>query len=116
MDLTKKKCVPCEGSAAKLTNAEEHTYLNEIPSWAIYRDGVHKIKKDYSLLHFKDAISFVNQIAELAESEGHHPNISIIFNLVIIEIFTHAIGGLSENDFILAAKIDEIYNLEYHIA
>ena len=116
MDLTKKKCVPCEGDAVKLTNSEEDNYLAQIPSWDIYRMETHKLKKDYSLLHFKDSISFVNQIAELAENEGHHPNISIIFNLVIIEIFTHAIGGLSENDFILAAKIDEIFNLEYNIS
>ena len=116
MDLTKKKCVPCEGSASKLTESEENEFINQIKNWQIHRDGIHKIRKEFMLLHFRDAMSFVNQIADLAESEGHHPNISIIFNLVIIEIFTHAIGGLSENDFILGAKIDDIFNLEYHIA
>lgn len=115
MDLTKKKCVPCEGDAAKLSESEEEKYLAQISGWLIDREAIHRIKKDYSLLHFKDSISFVNQIAELAENEGHHPNILIVFNSVNIEIFTHAIGGLSENDFILAAKIDEIYNLEYSI-
>ena len=116
MDLTKKKCVPCEGFTEPLTDAEEGNYLKELSGWKIYRDGEHRIKKNYSLLHFKDAISYVNQIAELAEDEGHHPNIKINYNVVGIELFTHAIGGLSENDFILGVKIDEIFNSEYHVS
>jgi len=115
MDLTKKKCVPCEGYTDPLSNEEENKFLSKVTDWEISREGTHYIKKDYSLLHFKDAISFVNLIADLAEDEGHHPNITILYNLVVIDIYTHAIGGLSENDFILAAKIDEIHNLEYTI-
>lgn len=115
MDLTKKKCVPCEGYTDPLTEPEEDEFLSKVLKWEILRSGTHKIKKEYSLIHFKDAISFVNQIAELAEDEGHHPNITILYNLVIIEIYTHAINGLSENDFILAAKIDEIFLEEYQI-
>lgn len=115
MDLTKKKCVPCEGYTDPLTVPEEDKFLEKISKWEIIRSGTHKIKKDYTLIHFKDAISFINQIAELAENEGHHPNITILYNLVIIEIYTHAINGLSENDFILAAKIDEIFSEEYQI-
>ncbi len=116
MDLTKKKCVPCEGYTDPLTEPEEDLFLvKNIKMGNILRSGTHKIKKEYSLIHFKDAISFVNQIAELAEDEGHHPNITILYNLVIIEIYTHAINGLSENDFILAAKIDEIFAEEYQI-
>jgi 4a-hydroxytetrahydrobiopterin dehydratase len=71
---------------------------------------VHKLIKEYKLLNFVDAIKFVNQIAEVAENEGHHPNISIRYNIVLIEIYTHAIDGLSENDFILASKIDETFS------
>ena len=115
MDLTKKKCVPCEGYTNPLTEEEEEKFINELSSWNIDREDIHKIKKVFLLLHFKDSISFVNQIAELAEDEGHHPNISINFNVVIIEIYTHAIGGLSENDFILGAKIDDIFNSEYEV-
>ena len=113
MDLTKKKCVPCEGLADQLTVEEENKFLEELSDWQINRDGVHCIKRDYNLIHFRDSISFVNKIADLSENEGHHPNITILYNLVIIEIYTHAINGLSENDFILAAKIDDIFDQGY---
>lgn len=113
MDLTKKKCVPCEGYSDPLSDSEEDRFLTEIKDWKLMREGEHRIIKNYSLIHFRDSISFVNQIADLAEDEGHHPNITIKFNTVIIEIYTHAIKGLSENDFILAAKIDEIFSSEY---
>ena len=115
MDLTKKKCVPCEGMTDPLTESEENKYLAETPKWQIDRNGIHKISREYTLLHFRDSIAFVNQIAELSEDEGHHPNITILFNVVIIEIFTHAIKGLSENDFILAVKIDNIFDQEFNI-
>ncbi|MCB9210718.1 MAG: 4a-hydroxytetrahydrobiopterin dehydratase [Ignavibacteriales bacterium] len=115
MDLSKKKCVPCEGFSEPLSMDDENKYLAQIKGWQINRDDIHKINKEYNLLHFKDSMSFVNQIADLAENEGHHPNILIIFNKVKIEIFTHAISGLSENDFILAYKIDEIFESEYKI-
>jgi 4a-hydroxytetrahydrobiopterin dehydratase len=113
MDLNKKKCVPCEGLTDPLSFEEEENFIKNIDNWDIQRVDVHRILKEFSLLHFMDAIGFVNQIAELAEDEGHHPYITILYNLVKIEIYTHAINGLSENDFILASKIDEIYNLEY---
>lgn len=115
MNLIKKKCIPCEGLTDPLSVEDEKKYLNEIGSWNINRENIHKLLKDFNLLHFKDAISFVNEIAELAEDEGHHPNISIFYNLVKIEIYTHAINGLSENDFILAAKIEEIFESEYKV-
>lgn len=115
MDLTKKKCVPCEGYADPLTDEEENEYLTKVSNWLINRDNEHRIIKTYRLLHFRDSIGFINQIADLAEDEGHHPNITINFSVVEIEIYTHAIGGLSENDFILASKIDEIFENEYKI-
>ena len=115
MDLTKKRCIPCEGYTDPLKDEEEDKYLNEVSNWIINRENEHRITKIYRLLHFRDSISFVNQIADLAEDEGHHPNITINFSIVEIEIYTHAIGGLSENDFILASKIDEIFNVEYKI-
>lgn len=115
MDLTKKKCVPCEGYTNPLTIEEEDKFLPEVKNWDIDREGTHNINRDYSLLHFMDSISFVNDIAKLAEDEGHHPNITILFNLVKITIYTHAINGLSENDFILAAKIDDIFDAGYSL-
>ena len=109
MELNTKKCVPCEGLSDPLKNEEEDKFLDEISGWSIDRVGEHKIRKEYKLPHFRDSMVFVNEIADLSENEGHHPNITILFNVVKIEIFTHAINGLSENDFILAAKIDEIF-------
>ena len=115
MDLTKKKCIPCEGYTDPLTVEEEDKYLTKLERWDINRTGTHSINQDFSLLHFMDSISFVNEIAALAEDEGHHPNITILFNLVKITIYTHAINGLSENDFILAAKIDDIFEVGYSL-
>ena len=115
MELTKKKCVPCEGFTDPLTNSEEDKFMENVNEWKLNREGIHKIDRKFTLLHFKDAISFINKIADLAEDEGHHPNITILYNIVIIEIYTHAIDGLSENDFILAAKIDEIFTEEYSV-
>jgi 4a-hydroxytetrahydrobiopterin dehydratase len=87
---------------------DEDRYIKEVPSWTLDREGVHRIKKSFKFKDFKDAISFVNKVAEIAEEEGHHPNISIFYNRVELELYTHAIKGLFENDFIMAAKIDEI--------
>lgn len=115
MDFSKKKCIPCEGFTKPLLIDEEDKYITSITGWKINRATEHRLEKEYSLLHFKDAISFVNQIADLAEDEGHHPNIYINYNIVKIDLYTHAIGGLSENDFILAHKIDEIFASDFLI-
>lgn len=109
MDLLSKKCVPCEGSTKPLNSNEEENLLIQINDWNLINDGEHRIKKEFQLKNFVEAIEFVNRIAGVAEKEGHHPNILIhSYNKVKVELFTHAIGGLSENDFIVAAKVDEI--------
>ena len=105
MDLTQKKCKPCEGGTLPLTETETNKLLEQIPSWEI-KDG--KVYKQFKFKDFVEAMQFVNKVAEIAEQEGHHPDISIRWNKVDIELWTHAINGLSENDFIVAAKIDEI--------
>lgn len=106
MNLLKKKCVPCEGKGMKpLSRADAQDYLDEIPGWALDKDAK-KISKEFKFKDFIGAINFVNAVAEIAEMEGHHPDIHIHYNKVLLELSTHAIGGLSENDFILAAKID----------
>lgn len=105
MDLVQKKCVPCEGGVPKLKPEEIQKFLQEISGWKL--DG-EKIKKNFQFKNFLKAMEFVNQMAEVAEQEGHHPDFTVHYNQVEVMIWTHAIGGLSENDFILAAKIDSI--------
>ena len=105
-DLIQKKCVPCEDQAP-LKEEEIKNYLSELKDgWEVLENK--KIHKLFKFKDFKEAMIFVNKIADLAESEGHHPDITIHYNKVDIVIWTHSIGGLSENDFILATKIDNI--------
>lgn len=108
MELTKLRCIPCEGGVPPLTEKEEEGYMKEVPSWTLERTGNHRIKRQFTFKNFKEAMAFVNRVAGIAEEEGHHPNFSISYNRVLLELFTHAIGGLSENDFIVAAKIDRL--------
>ncbi|OGI95020.1 pterin-4-alpha-carbinolamine dehydratase [Candidatus Nomurabacteria bacterium RIFCSPLOWO2_01_FULL_42_17] len=105
-DLLKKKCVPCEGKGIKpFSRADAQNYLDETPGWALDSEAK-KISKEYKFKDFIGAINFVERVADIAEEEGHHPNIHIHYNKVLLELSTHAIGGLSENDFIVATKID----------
>lgn len=106
--LRAKKCVPCEGGVPKLTPAEVKDQLAKLIGWTVTVDG-QRIRKEWTVKHFMAGIRFFNQVAEIAEAEGHHPDLHIVgYRNAAIEIWTHAIGGLSENDFILAAKIDEL--------
>ncbi|MFX0100752.1 MAG: 4a-hydroxytetrahydrobiopterin dehydratase [Candidatus Hodarchaeota archaeon] len=108
MDLSTKKCVPCEGGIKPMTDVLEDAFIEKVDGWKIDRDGVHVIRKEFTFKDFKQAMEFVNKVAGIAESEGHHPDIYIYYNKVELELHTHAIGGLHENDFIVAAKIDKI--------
>jgi 4a-hydroxytetrahydrobiopterin dehydratase len=106
--LTKKKCVPCEGGVPKLTREEAEAFLANVPGWTLSDDGI-RIRKEWRVKNFLAGMDFFNKVAEVAEAEGHHPDLHLVgYRNVAIEIWTHAIGGLSENDFILAAKIDEL--------
>ena len=105
MDLTQKKCKPCEGGVPPLTEEQTNDLLKQIPSWTI-KDG--HVFKQFKFKDFKEAMAFVNKVAGIAEQENHHPDITISYSKVSIEVWTHAINGLSENDFILPAKIDQI--------
>lgn len=107
-ELLQKKCVPCEGGLPPMSLIEENKYLNDVPGWEINRDGIHRLVKEFKFKNFKKAIKFVNKVAEIAENEAHHPDIFIYYNEVKFEIHTHAINGLFLNDFIVAAKIDQI--------
>lgn len=107
-ELTRKRCVPCEGGVPKLTPDEARAYLASVPEWTLTDDGI-KIRREWVVKNFMAGLEFFNKVAELAEAEGHHPDLHLVgYRNVAIEIWTHAIGGLSENDFILAAKIDAI--------
>ncbi len=112
MDLTKKHCVPCEGGMPPLPEEKEDEMLKLIQhdngGWLLLRDGTHRIRRMFTFKDFKKAMEFVNKIADLAESEGHHPDIKIVYSKVQLDLFTHAVGGLSENDFIMAAKINNL--------
>jgi 4a-hydroxytetrahydrobiopterin dehydratase len=108
-DLKQHHCVPCEGGTAPLTESQENDYYSATPSWELNREKTpHRLHKLFKFKDFKEAMIFVNRVAALAEEEGHHPNFSISYNKVELELFTHAINGLSENDFIMAVKIDEL--------
>lgn len=106
--LTKKKCAPCEGGVDPYTPEQATDQLKELPGWRITREG-QRIRKDWVVKNFMAGIDFFNRCAEVAESDGHHPDLHIEgYRNVSVELWTHAIGGLSENDFILAAKIDQL--------
>lgn len=108
LDLQKKKCVPCEGGVPKLTRSEAQSYLKHLKNWQL-SSNADLIRSEYRMKDFESAIKFANRISEVAEKEGHHPDLHLTrYRNLAIEIYTHAIGGLSENDFILAAKIDKL--------
>src|SRR3989344_1810925 len=103
MDLLKKKCVPCEGRGIKpFDRAEAQDYVDESHGWTLSEDAK-EISKEYKFQDFIGAINFVNQVADM---EGLHPDIQVHYNKVLLELSTHASGGLSENDFIVATKVD----------
>lgn len=105
MTLAEKGCKPCKGETVPMSNDEATALLKKIIGWSLV-DG--HLYKEFKFKDFMEAIGFVNNLAEVAEKEDHHPNISIQYNKVSIDLWTHAINGLSENDFILAAKMDKI--------
>lgn len=103
--LNQKTCVPCKGGVDPLNPSEISVLINKIgEDWEVEENK--KIKKEYSFTSYQQAISFVNNVADLSEKEGHHPYIHINYKKVIVIIFTHKINGLHENDFILASKCD----------
>jgi 4a-hydroxytetrahydrobiopterin dehydratase len=106
--LTSKKCTACRGDVEKYTPEQARAQLQSLPGWRLSDDGL-RIRQDWQLKNFLAGIDFFTKVAELAEAEGHHPDLHLEgYRHAWIEIWTHAIGGLSENDFILAAKIDQL--------
>lgn len=112
MDLASQKCVPCEGGTPPLESGRVNELAKQVDSaWAIVpatASDAMRIRRNFKFKNFVEAMKFVNRVADIAEAEGHHPDLHIFYNKVTIELWTHAVMGLSENDFILAAKIDAI--------
>jgi len=107
-ELVAKKCKPCEGGVEPCTLAEAEDQLARLTGWYLTHDG-QRIRKDWTVKHFMAGMDFCNRVAEVAEEDGHHPDLHIEgYRNLSIALWTHAIGGLSENDFILAAKIDQL--------
>lgn len=105
MPLSTQKCIPCEVGGVPLTAEEVKLYSKEVPTWQVAADAK-KISHPFSFPDFKQAMLFVNKIADVAEEEGHHPDIHIHYHKPVFELWTHEVEGLSTNDFVLAAKID----------
>ena len=107
-ELLKKKCEPCEGKTKPLTRDESNGYLKDVPNWKLTEDA-RGICREFQTKNFMAAVGLINKVAAIAEGEDHHPDIHLTgYRKLRIDLTTHAIGGLSENDFILAAKINEL--------
>ena len=111
-DLLEKKCVPCEGGVLPFDVSEIHKYQKKVDGWDITKsdDEIYFFSKKFEFENFLKSQNFVNEVGKISENEGHHPDISFGWGYAEIKVTTHAIKGLSENDFILAAKIDKIIN------
>ena len=107
-ELAAKKCQPCEGGVPPVPKDEVKMLLESLPGWDLSNDG-QRIRREWVVKNFMAAIDFFNRVAELAEDEGHHPDLHLVgYRNAAIELWTHAIGGLSENDVITAAKINQL--------
>jgi 4a-hydroxytetrahydrobiopterin dehydratase len=107
-ELTGKHCTPCEGGVPPLSGEQVREYLTAVPHWRLSADGKH-IRREWRVKDFATALNFFNRVGQIAEAEDHHPDLHLTgYRQAAIELSTHALGGLSENDFILAAKIDKL--------
>ena len=107
-DLTRKRCAPCEGGVEPLDQAATAGLLAQVEGWTL-TDGGQAIRREWTTRNFMAGVYFLDEVAALAEAEGHHPDFHLTgYRQVAIDLTTHAVGGLTENDFILAAKINEI--------
>jgi 4a-hydroxytetrahydrobiopterin dehydratase len=107
-ELNSKHCVPCEGGVPSLTEAQARDLLKQTPGWALTADGK-RIRREWRVKDFVTALDFFHRIGAIAEAEDHHPDLHLVgYRNVAVELWTHAVNGLTENDFILAAKINEL--------
>ena len=109
-DLSEKKCIPCEGKIPAFDISEIHKYLKKVDGWDVKEDETKNyfLIKEFKFQNFLESQNFITKVGQIAEIEGHHPDISFGWGYAKIKIFTHAIKGLHESDFVLAAKVDQI--------
>lgn len=105
-DLASRKCVPCTGGTPKLWGFQLEHYAKQLPAWKVV--GEHHLERAFTFPDFVTALAFVNRVGAIAEQEGHHPDLALSWGKVAVTIWTHKIDGLSEADFVLAAKIDQV--------
>ena len=112
-DLDKKNCIPCRGGVPPFDVSEIHKYLKKVDGWDVSENTnkVYFLEKKFKFKNFLSSQRFVNLVGDISEKESHHPDIIFGWGYAIIKVYTHAINGLSENDFILASKIDQISNV-----
>jgi len=103
--MEKRRCVPCEGGVPKMNADEVQGALSRVPKWTVAGD---RIERSLKFPDFKATMKFTNQVADLAEREGHHPDFEIHYNKLKLTLWTHAVGGLTENDFVMAEEIDAL--------
>jgi 4a-hydroxytetrahydrobiopterin dehydratase len=106
-DLASKTCVPCRGGVPPLEGAELEELSRQLPEWEVVDE--HHLRKEFRFANFREALDFVNRVGELAEEQAHHPDVDFGWGRAGITIFTHKIDGLTESDFVLAAKVDRLY-------
>jgi 4a-hydroxytetrahydrobiopterin dehydratase len=104
--LAEKECVPCKGGTPRLQGSELDTFARQLQEWNLINE--HHLEKEYTFKNFREALAFTNKVGELAESQGHHPDIYLAWGKVKLTIWTHKIDGLTESDFVLAAKADQL--------
>lgn len=105
-DLAQRTCVPCRGGVPPLTEEQIRPLHNQVKDWEVVKN--HHIEREFAFPDFKSALAFVNRVGEIAEEQGHHPDIALAWGKVGVSVWTHKIDGLTESDFILAAKIDRL--------
>lgn len=105
-ELAEKQCIPCRGGVPPLTVDEIGPLAGQVPGWAVI-DG-HHLDRNYTFSNFREALDFTNQIGDLAEEQGHHPDIYLAWGKVGVKLWTHKIDGLTESDFVMAAKIERL--------
>lgn len=108
MSLTEKKCTPCQGGVEPMNRTEAEGWMDNVPGWELVRDAA-ALQRTFKFRNFAEANTFVDRVGELAESEDHHPDITFGYGYATIEISTHKIRGLHENDFIFAAKTNALF-------
>lgn len=108
MSLADQKCIPCQGGLPPMSREKAEQYLAQTPGWSLDDEGT-RVSRNFKFKNFTQALAFVNALGEAAEAEGHHPDMTVGWGYATVVFFTHKITGLHENDFIMAAKANALY-------